>query len=333
MCEQAKNSGNLEEFEKLSTAFLGMIDLSDQILSTTDEFMLGTWVEAARKMITGADDWTKDLFEFNARSLVTTWGGERVGSLKDYSNRKWSGLTETFYKERWEIWVRNRIAELKGLEKDPADERAENNWFLWEYQWANRKSDDENGKYAFETTPSDADLSELAQQAFDKYSYTNLEKNTGGGIQETVNIAKGKPVDVGGSVTASGNPSNLTDGDTSTEWKAEGAGPHTMTIDLEGTYQISGVVISIQQLAKRFPYTWKAEYLNPETSEWTLLDGNENEAEHLMVSTTEISKSFAASKIRLTITTSDVTDSPVYVTEIAVNGEEIEAGETFEVFV
>ncbi|MCI9426332.1 MAG: leucine-rich repeat protein [Eubacterium sp.] len=327
---QAKNSGNLEEFEKLSTAFLGMIDLSDQILSTTDEFMLGTWVEAARKMITGADDWTKDLFEFNARSLVTTWGGERVGSLKDYSNRKWSGLTETFYKERWEIWVRNRIAELKGLEKDPADERAENNWFLWEYQWANRKSDDENGKYAFETTPSDADLSELAQQAFDKYSYTNLEKNTGGGIQETVNIAKGKPVDVGGSVTASGNPSNLTDGDTSTEWKAEGAGPHTMTIDLEGTYQISGVVISIQQLAKRFPYTWKAEYLNPETSEWTLLDGNENEAEHLMVSTTEISKSFAASKIRLTITTSDVTDSPVYVTEIAVNGEEIEAGETFE---
>ena len=170
----------------------------------------------------------------------------------------------------------------------------------------------------------------MAQQAFDKYSYTNLEKNTGGGIQETVNIAKGKPVDVGGSVTASGNPSNLTDGDTSTEWKAEGAGPHTMTIDLEGTYQISGVVISIQQLAKRFPYTWKAEYLNPETSEWTLLDGNENEAEHLMVSTTEISKSFAASKIRLTITTSDVTDSPVYVTEIAVNGEEIEAGETFE---
>ena len=40
---QAKNNGNLKEFEKLSTAFLDLIDLSDQILSATDEFMLGTW--------------------------------------------------------------------------------------------------------------------------------------------------------------------------------------------------------------------------------------------------------------------------------------------------
>ena len=152
---KAKNDRNLEEFQKLSASFLEIIELSDQILATTDEFMLGTWIEAARKMITDADDWTKDLFEFNARSLVTTWGGERVGSLKDYSNRKWSGLTKSFYGERWAIWVRNRIAELKGTAKDPADAKAESNWFLWEYQWANRKSDDDDGRYAFETKPSD----------------------------------------------------------------------------------------------------------------------------------------------------------------------------------
>ena len=327
---QAKNAGDLEEFTKLSTAFLGMIDLSDQILSTTDEFMLGTWVEAARKMITDADDWTKDLFEFNARSLVTTWGGERVGSLKDYSNRKWAGLTKTFYKERWEIWVRNRIAELKHEEKNPADKKAEDNWFLWEFQWANRKSDDENGKYAFETMPSNADLDVLAKQAYDKYSYTNLEKNTGGSAQETVNAAKDKSVSVGTSQTASGSPANLTDGNTATEWAADGAGPHTMTIDLEGTYQVSGVVISIQQLAKDFPYTWKLEYFNPESSEWAVLDGNEEAEQKVMVATTEISKECMASQIRLTVTTADVVDSPVYVTEIAVNGTKAEEGETFE---
>ena len=332
---QAKNAGNLEEFTKLSTAFLGMIELSDQILSTTDEFMLGTWVEAARKMITDADDWTKDLFEFNARALVTTWGGERVGSLKDYSNRKWSGLTKTFYKERWEIWVRNRIAELKGLkdeEKNPADLKAERNWFLWEFQWVNRKSDDEDGKYSFETTPSDADLAALAEQAYEKYSYTNLEKNTGGSAQEIVNIAKDKPVSVGASQTAAdgGSPANLTDGNTETGWKAEGAGPHTMTIDLEGSYQVSGVVISIQQLAKEFPYTWKLEYFNPDTSEWEMLDGNEDAQQQIMIATTEIFKECTASQIRLTVTTADVTDSPVEVKEIVVNGTELEEGETFE---
>ena len=81
---QAKNAGDADKFKALSQEFLKLIDLSDQILSTTDEFMLGTWIEAARTMIPGADDWTKDLMEFNAHSLITTWGGERVGSLKEF---------------------------------------------------------------------------------------------------------------------------------------------------------------------------------------------------------------------------------------------------------
>ncbi len=317
---QAKNAKDLEAFTKLSTAFLGLIDLSDQILATTDGFLLGTWIEASRKMITDADDWTKDLFEFNARSLVTTWGGERVGSLKDYSNRKWAGLTDSFYKERWEIWIRNRMAELKGEAKNAADQKAESNWFLWEYQWVNRKSDDENGKYAFAAVPTDADLGALAQQAFDDYSCTNLEKNTGQTTQETVNVAEGKPVSIGGSQTADGNAANLTDGNTATGWKAQGAGPHTITIDLEEMCQISGMVISIEQIAKGFPYIWEAEYFDSERQQWVSLDTNKNDEKPMMISTTEITKSFAASQIRLTVTTSDLTNSPVFVTEIAVNG-------------
>lgn len=316
---QAKNARDLEEFTKLSTDFLELIDLSDKILATTDGFLLGTWIEAARKMITGADDWTKDLFEFNARSLVTTWGGERVGSLKDYSNRKWAGLTKNFYRERWAIWIRNRMAELKGEQKNPADEKAESNWFLWEFQWANRKSDDEDGKYAFATVPTDDDLGALAVRAYDEFSYTNLEKNTGGTAQETVNLAEGMPVSVG-SQTADGDPANLTDGKTNTGWKAQGAGPHTMTVDFGETVQANGMVISIEQIAKDYPYTWTAEYLDPESSEWVSLGTNAQDAAPIMRSTTEITKTFTASQVRLIVTTSDLTDSPVYVTEITVNG-------------
>lgn len=172
---QAKKEGDLKRFEKASGQFLKLIDLSDQILSTVGEFLLGRWIHASRKVLADADDWTKDLFEYNARALITTWGGERavsVGGLRDYSNRKWAGLTGGFYKKRWEIWIRNRLAELQGEEKALADAKAEENWFLWEYQWANRKSDDENGKYAYSAVPSDADLGALVQRMCDEFLCT-----------------------------------------------------------------------------------------------------------------------------------------------------------------
>lgn len=322
---QAKNDNDLAKFEQLSNSFLGLIDLSDKILSTTDEFMVGTWIEASRKMITDADDWTKDLFEFNARSLITTWGGERVGSLKDYSNRKWSGLTKDFYKERWAIWIRNRIADLKGEARDAADAKAESNWFLWEYQWINRKSDDDGGKYAYETKPSDADLSELAVQAYELYSYTNLEKNTGGVAQGTVNVAEGKNVTTTSSAQ-SGDLQNITDGDTGTNWIAAGAGPHTVEIDLEGTYDLSNVILSGPQRAGNIPYTWKVEYYNPNSAEWILLQENKD---YGMESNTEIEApaNCTASKIKVTMSTSDAQGYPLEIAEITVNSIEAEGEE------
>ena len=331
MMVQAKNEGDITKFEKLSTDFLGLMDLSDQILSTTDEFMLGTWIEAARKMIVGADDWTKDLFEFNARSLVTTWGGERSGSLKDYSNRKWSGLTSSFYKERWAIWIRNRMSELKSEKKDPADEKAESNWFLWEHQWAQRKSDDDEGAYSFTATPSDADLGALAQKAYDLYSYTNLEKNTGGTVQETTNVAKGKKVSlVTPSATKQGTLSNITDGEETTDsvWVAEGEGPHTFEIDLDAECQVKDVTLVLSMLAKKFPYTYKVEYVGPEAPEWTLLE--ENNSADLDSQMAIAANDVLMSRIRVTMTTGDTVDSPLTITEVRVNGIEVGKSEKFE---
>ena len=315
---QAKNAGDADKFKALSQEFLKLIDLSDQILSITDEFMLGTWIEAARTMIPGADDWTKDLMEFNARSLITTWGGERVGSLKDYSNRKWAGLTSSFYKERWEIWIRNRIAELEGTAKDPDDVRAESNWFMWEYQWVNRKSDDDNGAYGFSTTPSDANLKELAMTAYDDFSYTNLKENVGNITEKKINIAEGK-LPVTASATQSGDLKNITDNNTGTEWVASGVGPHTLEIDLEKSYDISEIVLSVPQLAKEFPYTYKVEIYDEETDTWTQ---SAEYTERKMASNVTIAQKCTGSRLRVTMTTSDTSDSPLTITEIVVYGKE-----------
>ena len=71
----------------------------------------------------------------------------------------------------------------------------------------------------------------MAERAYEEFSYTNLEKNTGGTAQEIENIAKDKTVTTV-STTKTGSLSNITDGDTGTAWIAEGAGPHTLEIDL-----------------------------------------------------------------------------------------------------
>lgn len=320
---QAKNQGDLDKFKEISSQFLQLIDLSDKILSTTDEYLVGTWIEASRKMIVNADDWTKDLFEFNARSLITTWGGERSGSLKDYSNRKWAGLTNGFYKERWNIWIRNRIAELSNKPKDPKDAKAESNWFMWEYNWVTRKSDDENGKYAYTTTPSNADLGVLAKQAYDKFSFTNFEKNVGEIVNDKENILKGK-IATTTSTTASGNIESITNGTTSDEWIISGAGPHVIEFDLEGKYKLEEMTISFPQLAKQFPYTYKVETMNSDTNKWEVIkeDNSASLDANVSFKTTAV-----AEKIKITIKTNDLENTPVNITEVSAYGKVLEKEE------
>ena len=320
----AKNAKDVEAFKKYSTKYLELFDLAEQVLSSTDEFLLGTWIEASRKMITDADDWTKDLFEFNARSLVTTWGGERPagnGGLKDYSNRKWSGLTSDFYKERWSIWVRNRLAELEGRSKDAVDQKAESNWFMWEYQWTNRKSDDENGKYAFPATALDVDLGALARNIYTTYSYTALLREEGAG-EEIVNALEGKVPALTGA-TKEGELANIVDGDTGNKWVGAGTGNHVLEFDLEGTFSLAEYQISIPQLAKNFPYYYKIEAWNPDSNAWEVIkEYNDRQ----LGSNTVIApkESAVATKVRLTMNTSDDVDSPLTITDFAAYGKALD---------
>ena len=237
-----------ERFELLANQMLEMLDAQDRMLSTSSDFMLGTWIENARTLLEDADDWTADLFELNARSLITTWGLEKNGSLIDYSNRQWSGLTGSYYKPRWESWANAR---KKALEDGGSAQDL--NWFTFGWEWANRKSDQDDDGFA--TKPAAEDPKALAEQIMENYSVTAMDEIVGDAeAEELQNIARGKvvtDVDTGQAVE------NLTDDNTDTGWTAPGKQEATLEIDLGGTYAVKGAGITLQQIAADFPLCYE----------------------------------------------------------------------------
>ena len=133
----AFNARDLVAFEKEANTFMEIIERMELVTGTTKYFMLGRWVEMAKDLAKNADDFTKDLYEFNAKAIVTTWGSYNQaegGKLKDYSNRQWNGLIGDFYKARWERWIEASKMKIQDPKYDTTI-----NWFEWEWNWV-RKS-------------------------------------------------------------------------------------------------------------------------------------------------------------------------------------------------
>ncbi len=153
MAEAFENK-NLAEFERKAEEFLNIADLMDKTTAQSEFYMLGRWVEQAKALAKNADDFSKMLYGLNAKSLITTWGSYKqceTGGLRDYSNRQWSGLIGDFYKRRWELWLSDRKAELRGEE---APEKIE--WFPIEWRWARENT-------VYPDKPQNADLKKLAE--------------------------------------------------------------------------------------------------------------------------------------------------------------------------
>ena len=106
-------SRNLAEFEISSKKFLELIKDLDALMGTRQEFLLGKWIQDARNI--APTEAEKNLFEQNARMLLTTWGyGQAHVELNDYAHREWSGLIGSLYYDRWKIFIDDMSAQLKG---------------------------------------------------------------------------------------------------------------------------------------------------------------------------------------------------------------------------
>ena len=93
-------------FSADSARFLNMLLLQDKLLGTRREFRLGTRIEQARSLGTTLEE--KNLYEWNARVQITTWGNRTCaneGGLRDYAHKEWQGLLRDFYFMRWHTYL------------------------------------------------------------------------------------------------------------------------------------------------------------------------------------------------------------------------------------
>jgi alpha-N-acetylglucosaminidase len=93
-----------DSFTLYSKQFLNLMDDFDELLGTRKEFLLGEWIANARAI--GITKVEKDLYEKNARGLITTWGPYDPNAIQyDYSARQWNGMVSDFYKPRWAKFI------------------------------------------------------------------------------------------------------------------------------------------------------------------------------------------------------------------------------------
>lgn len=124
-----------QEFKKDSDRFLKMILLQDKLLGTRQEFRLGHWIEEARNLGKTAEE--KDLYEWNARVQITTWGNRICadnGGLHDYGHKEWQGLLKDFYDLRWSTFMKSLASQLS-LQDTPRID-----WYGLEESWTLQKN-------------------------------------------------------------------------------------------------------------------------------------------------------------------------------------------------
>ena len=102
-------------FRQDSEEFLRLILQQDSLLATRREFRVGHWTSQARQR--GTTQAESDLYEWNARVQITTWGNRpcaNEGGLRDYAHKEWQGILRDFYYPRWRHFIGILQDELDG---------------------------------------------------------------------------------------------------------------------------------------------------------------------------------------------------------------------------
>lgn len=110
----AYRNRNVSEFDQASAEFLDLLDLQEQVLNSNKNSMLGNWLEPSRKAGESEDDFTKRIYEMNARGLITTWAPYYTWGVYDYANREYGGLLKDYYGARWTTWIDRLSKDIHG---------------------------------------------------------------------------------------------------------------------------------------------------------------------------------------------------------------------------
>ena len=145
---------------RITKELLATIDDLDRILGTHPSFMLGTWINEARSW--GTTDAERDHYEWSARNQITLWGPSGRQGTVDYAAKAWSGLTKTYYKPRWALYLQM----LQASESGEVNQTAFNDAVLAQVEqpWQRMTAETQ----PFPSTPSEDPLA-VAMQLFQKY--------------------------------------------------------------------------------------------------------------------------------------------------------------------
>jgi len=124
------NNKDLSGLEAKGNQMVGLLTDIDKLLGTQSSFLLGKWINDAKGFGANADE--KKYYEADARRIITTWGAAGQ-SLNNYANRAWNGLTATYYKPRWQIFINDAISSVK--QNKPFDDDAFKEVVNFEWDW------------------------------------------------------------------------------------------------------------------------------------------------------------------------------------------------------
>lgn len=227
----AYSAKDLQKLQQASDRYLTLIADLDRLLATRREFLLGAWLRDAKRW--GTTDEERRLMEWNARGIITLWGG-RDSLLHEYAQRQWAGLIQGFYRERWKMFLDRLQASVR--DSQPFDgEQFERDVRVWEEAWTHATDE-------FPAKPM-GDPVEVAREVWSKYrdQVHNLE------LPDRVSLSTGKPAQ--SSTSLPQNPASLAnDGrtrDTNAFWATDvqaDADPWWQ-VDLEKPARIGRVVI------------------------------------------------------------------------------------------
>ncbi|NQT86461.1 alpha-N-acetylglucosaminidase C-terminal domain-containing protein, partial [bacterium] len=158
---------NPKAFSEASERFLQLIRDLDELLASREEFLLGRWLEDAKRW--GDTDAERAKLEWNARRVLTLWGSGR--NIRDYARKEWAGMLSGFYLKRWQSF-------FDAAQEEPFDDKAFHAGLLkWESDWTNARE-------AYPTEPR-GDSIAIAQKLWAKYS--------GAFRPEATSLTTGKP--------------------------------------------------------------------------------------------------------------------------------------------
>ena len=151
------NTKNPDELQKSGEKLLSFIEDADKLLASDRIYLLGRWINNATNIAPDAK--YKELFEFNARNLLTLWGPD--GNINDYARKSWAGLYIDYYYPRWKLFIDEVVEAVKAQKEiDYAQfvDRAKNFSKTWQ---------NENTTYSDEP---EGDASTIAKELYNKYN-------------------------------------------------------------------------------------------------------------------------------------------------------------------